>query len=350
MDKKINSVLYIHDFRFIRDYQGNVYTAVGMPERYFDRFFDSGYKNVIILSRSITLSKDEIVKSGFTKIENKNIILLCDIKTYVSLFSPAFIKKLHNNVKQYELTVINFPSIIGTFFYFINFFYRKNYTIELAAGKEQFKGKRLGSLVSCLHGFIFPRIIRRSLGYITVSKYLASTYPHPNIEIASNVYIDKVQAPRSQLVKFSSKRKAKLLFVGGLNKRKGFDTLLDTMVLLKRNLGDFFELHVAGGHSDIDYELVSEKLCISDMVFFHGILDFSGLDALYRCSDIYVQPSLSEGIPRATLEAMSYGLPVVATELPGFKEILPSECLVPTSDPLSLFHKIKKISLKKKYI
>ena len=45
-------------------------------------------------------------------------------------------------------------------------------------------------------------------------------------------------------------------------------------------------------------------------------------------TDVYIQPSYSEGLPRATIEAMSQGTPVVATNLPGFQEIL---------DPLVLF-------------
>ena len=45
--------------------------------------------------------------------------------------------------------------------------------------------------------------------------------------------------------------------------------------------------------------------------------------------DIYVQPSLQEGLPRALIEAMSRGCPCIGARTAGIPELLPEECLTP---------------------
>jgi glycosyltransferase involved in cell wall biosynthesis len=62
------------------------------------------------------------------------------------------------------------------------------------------------------------------------------------------------------------------------------------------------------------------------------------LFGLYRASDIFVFPSLSEGSPKAPMEALSQSLPVVATR-PGTSDYIEHEhsgLLVPTADPAAL--------------
>jgi glycosyltransferase involved in cell wall biosynthesis len=46
------------------------------------------------------------------------------------------------------------------------------------------------------------------------------------------------------------------------------------------------------------------------------------LDKYFRAADVYVLPSVREGLPIALLEAMSSGLPCVATRLPGSTDVL----------------------------
>ena len=50
---------------------------------------------------------------------------------------------------------------------------------------------------------------------------------------------------------------------------------------------------------------------------------FDWLDAI----DVYLHPSLAEGLPRAVIEAMSRGCPVVASNVGGTPELLPAEVL-----------------------
>lgn len=80
----------------------------------------------------------------------------------------------------------------------------------------------------------------------------------------------------------------------------------------------------------------------------HGALDLAWLPgfrndtpAIYRLFDIFVLPSLREGISNTALEAMASGRPVIATRVGGNPEIVPDGTagfLVPAQDPKALAH------------
>ena len=77
---------------------------------------------------------------------------------------------------------------------------------------------------------------------------------------------------------------------------------------------------------------------LEDAVTFLG--GRADLADLYRAADLFVFPSRGEGCPNAVLEAMASGLPVVATDVAGNREVLGEDGkagrLVPTESPGAL--------------
>jgi glycosyltransferase involved in cell wall biosynthesis len=70
------------------------------------------------------------------------------------------------------------------------------------------------------------------------------------------------------------------------------------------------------------------------------------LPEIYRALDIFVQPSLWEGLPLALLKAMGAGLPVVGTRVSGSQEAIVdgiNGCLVAPGDPDGLAQAILKL-------
>ena len=59
--------------------------------------------------------------------------------------------------------------------------------------------------------------------------------------------------------------------------------------------------------------------------------------------DLYVQPSLHEGLPRALIEAMSRGLPALASSCGGIPELLPPECLHRPGDDKALAKQLARM-------
>ncbi len=99
--------------------------------------------------------------------------------------------------------------------------------------------------------------------------------------------------------------------------------------------------YVVGGVEDEEYfeeckDLV-EKMDLKDCVKFTGFQDSM---KWYPKFDVFALPSLSEGFPLTLLEALSVGVPCVATEVGGVPEILGEKLLVKRWDPEGLAEKI----------
>jgi glycosyltransferase-like protein len=129
-----------------------------------------------------------------------------------------------------------------------------------------------------------------------------------------------------------------ILAVGGIEPRKGSDTLVAAVAALSRpggrsggRSGRRPVLAVVGGHSFQDYREYRKRVLASlpglglrldDDVVLLGTVPDAELPGWYAAADVLAFPSTKEGWGLAVLEAMSAGLPVVASDLPVFREYL----------------------------
>ena len=125
-----------------------------------------------------------------------------------------------------------------------------------------------------------------------------------------------------------------ILAVGGIEPRKGSDTLMAAMAALSRSGGGTGRrpvLAVVGGHSFQDYREYRDRvlsslpglgLRLDDDVVLLGTVPDAELPGWYTAADVLAFPSTKEGWGLAVLEAMSAGLPVIASDLPVFREYL----------------------------
>ena len=114
----------------------------------------------------------------------------------------------------------------------------------------------------------------------------------------------------------------RIVFVGRLVHAKGVDDLLVTLPHL---IAEFPALKVSiigDGPYRGTLEGQSRALGLAHTIIFHGALDSYGIRDIVWQSDIAVNPSHSEGFPRSVLETAAAGLPVVATNAGGTREIL----------------------------
>jgi glycosyltransferase involved in cell wall biosynthesis len=71
-------------------------------------------------------------------------------------------------------------------------------------------------------------------------------------------------------------------------------------------------------------------LDLTDKVFVRG---WAPGEQVWRETDLLLFPSRHEGAPNAVLEALGHGIPVLASNIPEHREILPVEDLLPVNDP-----------------
>jgi glycosyltransferase involved in cell wall biosynthesis len=133
--------------------------------------------------------------------------------------------------------------------------------------------------------------------------------------------------------------------VGRLEDQKGHAHLLAALPEVRREIPDLVMLMVGEGRRQEDLKRQVQALGLQDMVRFLGTR--RDLPEIYRALDIFVHPSLWEGLPLALLKAMGAGLPVVATRVSGSMEAIVDGVngrLVAPGDPPALAQAILELS------
>ena len=105
-----------------------------------------------------------------------------------------------------------------------------------------------------------------------------------------------------------------------LTEQKGIIYLLEAAAELRDSANDIKIIIAGDGPLKQMLERYSRENGLSDMVQFIGYR--SDVHNLLKMFDVYVLPSLWEGLPLALLEAMSAGKPVIATDVGGNAEIV----------------------------
>jgi colanic acid/amylovoran biosynthesis glycosyltransferase len=156
----------------------------------------------------------------------------------------------------------------------------------------------------------------------------------------------------------------RILSVGTILPRKGFDTLVEACAILEKD-GVEFQCNIVGDgpmRAEVEARAVSLGL---KRVHFLGKQSQEKLPEIYRTSSVFVlaavhgdqaasgnkRPSASDlihfGIPNVILEAMASGVPIVTTRMPALVEVFvdgETGVYVPERDPVALAAALKKLA------
>jgi glycosyltransferase involved in cell wall biosynthesis len=119
---------------------------------------------------------------------------------------------------------------------------------------------------------------------------------------------------------------------------KGYDKVLEALVKVKQQFSNVKYL-IAGSY-DVEekryIDEMSKKLHLEDAVVLSGFVPEEDLVAHFSMADIYVMPSMKEGFGIVFIEAMFYGLPVIAGNKDGSVDALRNGELGTLVDPLDV--------------
>ena len=249
-----------------------------------------------------------------------NIIKINDYKTIfisnqhyanvISIFSLSFIKKIKlilvdridiSELKKYY----NFSSFIknNLIYWLVKFFYR--FADAIISNSKSAK---------------------KDLENITNSKVI-------NISPPSIIKFNKIKRRKIK------RGKKIILTVGSLVKAKGVDTMIKSIKLVNNNV--IFKVAGEGLYRS-NLEKLIFKLKLKNKVKLLGWN--KNPEKLYREADIFIHASHQEGFPNSIVEAVNFGLPVIASKCKGgTEEILMNGAggdLFPVNDHISLAKKI----------
>lgn len=191
--------------------------------------------------------------------------------------------------------------------------------ITVLRGEDANRGCRPGPfrwlLAGCLA--LSDRVVTVAPALSTVIHEAFPKYRHPIRVIPNGIdsefFAVKPPQPRDKL---------HLIFVGGLTINKDAATALTALSHLPSNV---ILTIVGDGPERQALHHQCRDLCLQSRVYFLGARPPAQIPSLLGDADALVLASRREGRPNVVLEAMAAGRPVVATDLPGIREMLPLE-------------------------
>lgn len=194
-----------------------------------------------------------------------------------------------------------------------------------------------GEILALCAGAYVRALLRRSSGVIYVTeRTLQSKYPPP--PSVPSIARSNVVMPPVLLTNDLFGEKADGIFrvvsIGAMQTlAKGQDVLIQALTYLDPELPIKLTL-VGGGKSEGRFRTLVDSLGLQGKVHMTGIIhEPSEIVKILDASHLFVLASRSEGLPRAMIEAMARGLPVLGTPVGGIPELLALQDLVEPSTP-----------------
>ena len=135
-----------------------------------------------------------------------------------------------------------------------------------------------------------------------------------------------------------------ILWIGRFTPGKGVEYLIEAFDILIKEYPNLKLIMLGKGAVKGNIEQKIRDLNLSKNIIINEFVPNSELPNIYQNSDVFVLPSINEGVPRTILEAMACGLPIVCTALPQLINIVEG-CgfVVPLRYPQALADAISKI-------
>ncbi len=250
------------------------------------------------------------------------------------VFLSTRIKKIiRDNIKDNEGVIVRLDSFLGLQTILECRRLNKPYMIELVGcAWDSFWNHGLSGKV--LAPYLFLRTkkeVKRApfVVYVT-SEFLQKRYPTKGINTnISNVKLNK-QKPEdlvNRLEKISNCDK-KIVLGTAANvdiRYKGQQFVIEALGILKEKGFTNFEYQILGAGDQTFLLSMAKKFNVQDQVKMLGSFPHEKVfEWLKQDLDVYIQPSLQEGLPRSVIEAMSVGLPCIGSDVAGIPELLDS--------------------------
>ncbi|GLT13179.1 glycosyltransferase [Vibrio algivorus] len=342
--------IFAHDHCFKLDEHQNFYSNGKITKAMFEIYLDY-FDTIKVVARC----DSELVDYDSEKLINNDYISFSPFK---NLSNPKELLKFSYNkelmkeiIKGFDLVISRLPSEIGLLAISAAKDLGIPYAIEFVAcpwdGLWNY-GSLQGRIYAPLYYFR-NRSATMGADYVTyvTSSFLQKRYPTKGFNSGvSDVILSNTGS--SEIKTLDKVDPIHLALIGSLSSpHKGIDTAIESTKLLNES-GIHYILNILGPGSSSEWQQKYPET--ESYVNFCGSLS-SGEEVLNWLSnqDIYIQPSLQEGLPRAMIEAMSVSLPIIGTAVGGIPELVHENFLVSKNDSKALSRKIIMLSNKKVY-
>ena len=111
-------------------------------------------------------------------------------------------------------------------------------------------------------------------------------------------------------------------FLGLIDEKKGIFDLVNMIAEHKTCFQGKVIIHIGGEGKSDQLKSIIEENGLQDIIDYKGWVNEEGKNILFHEVNGFILPSYNEGLPVCILEAMSFGLPIIATRVGGIPEIM----------------------------
>ena len=321
-------LLYVHGHKIKRVKKNGRYlffTTGGLNNNVLERYLK--FCNEVIVIGRIVDEKD--VDDKWSRLSVPNVCIVNN--------KHIPIKRVFWEIKKCDNLIIRMPSDLGNHAILLNRIIKKPYLIEMVGcpwdslWNHSIKGKIVAPF-----SFIINKILlwnATNVLYVT-DEFLQKRYPTKGKSIGcSDVVLtefdDSIIEKRISKIK-NHNGKTILGTLAGIDvKYKGQQFVIEALGVLKKKGITNYEYQLVGNGSKKYLKQIARENDVLDQVVFVGGKPHEEINEWLDSIDIYIQPSLQEGLPRALVEAMSRALPAIGSDAGGIPELLDKNVIFP---------------------
>ena len=336
-------LLLVYEDKAALDREGNVYIGTAFSNSALECYFQH-FDHVTMLVRRANISPDDTKRlSGMNKVttDRLSVVFLpnptADVKSFLDpKVHRDYKRTVLEQIKPDRAVIVRVPSDSGTIAADYCHKIGKPYLAEAigcpwdSLWNHSLKGK---ALAPKMREDMRRVMCNAPYSVYVTNQFLQGRYPTKGVTAAIS---DVELRPMEQSVldaRLAHIRnhtgKIKIATSGGLVAYKGQQFVIEALSKLKAQGNTNFEYHLAGSGDDVTLRNLAKELGVEDQVIFEGRLAHEQMFPWLDEMDLYIQPSLTEGMPRSLIEAMSRGLPAFGTQTGGIPELLGPDCTFP---------------------
>ncbi|SER70949.1 glycosyltransferase family 4 protein [Psychrobacillus sp. OK032] len=357
-------LLVVLEHRFYQDPEGGVYCERVVDYNFIKRYLNV-FEEVVVCGRFKTMDSP-INKRLRVDGDNVSFVKLADFKGPKEMVLKYFSSNriLKKAIRECDAVLLRAPSPISFLSFSAVKKEKKPFAVEMVANPRT-------AMQDNSDDNIFTRIINRLIkvvwinhaknvcmnanGVSYVTQYaLQKEYPsYARIYGESKEYFEDVYSTIN--LKENDYYQGKYLnphnatftichtgYMDG--KTKGHITVIDTLNILLKAGYDVNVKFIGSGSLMEEFKDYAKRLGIIENVEFLGSLyGYNEVQKELVTSDMFLFPTMSEGLPRSLIEAMANKLPCVSSPVDGIPELLDEKYLAPYNSPQLLAQKVEYI-------
>lgn len=322
----MKTVLFAHD-GYISVTKNGIYSDT-YDNKIVERYLDIA-ENVVFMVRTCEYQDDE--KLNRISIKNFSIVGIENFKSFQGIFNYRTVtERVKLEVQKADYIVARVPSDLGFLAAKYAKKYKKRYMVEVVGCPwDSLRNHSiLGKIIAPSYYLKQKRALKDSPYAIYVTnEFLQKRYPCGGMTIGcSDVEIEQtgkeIVARRIEKIKTTNMNSLVFGTMGALHmKYKGYDTVIKAIVKLNKE-GYSHKYLIAGSGDSSWLKSIINKYNAENIVKIIPAMPHEKVFEWLDTIDVYIQPSKTEGMPRALIEAMSRACPCIGSDAGGIPELL----------------------------